>query len=372
MAKFAPDSSCFDTVSTPALVVDVGAMNRNITVMARQAASKGVALRPHAKTHKSVDIARRQLAAGAAGIACATVSEIEHLAGAGIRDLLLTAPIASADKASRLAAVAAAGTALSVVVDHEDQLPLLSNALKAHGGVTVPVLIDTNVGQNRTGINDLQIGVALAQKVHAKPYLTLKGIQGFAGQAQHIASEPDRRKSAAAVQDHLQRFRQAVEAVGLSVDCISGSGTGTSLYDYTGPYTELQVGSYIFMDADYQSINGAKEEGLGFETSLYVLATVVSTSIAGQVTVDAGVKALAFNGPAPKIILGAPAGTTYRFAGDEHGILQLPEGADQPKLGTKVLLQTTHCDPSVNLYSQYQAYLPDGSLETWPIGGRYV
>jgi D-serine deaminase-like pyridoxal phosphate-dependent protein len=248
----------------------------------------------------------------------------------------------------------------------------LKNALEAHGGVTVQVLIDTNVGQNRTGINDLEIGVALAHKVQATPYLKLKGIQGFAGQAQHIASEPDRRHSAAAVQDHLQRFRKALEAAHLPVDCISGSGTGTSLYDYTGPYTELQVGSYIFMDADYQSIDGTREPGLGFETSLYILATVVSASIAGQVTVDAGVKALAFNGPAPKIIVGAPAGTTYRFAGDEHGILQLPDGAAQPKLGTKVLLQTTHCDPTVNLFSQYQAFHPNGRLEIWPIGGRYV
>ena len=371
MSTFSTDHACFNEVSTPALVLDVETLDRNIAAMAQTAANRGVALRPHAKTHKSVEIAKRQLKNGANGIACATVSEIEYLAQSRIGNLLLTAPVSSPEKATRLARIAAASGSLSAVVDHEEQLPVLSDALLAYDA-SLAILIDTDVGQNRTGITDLDRGVALARKVYETPGLILKGIQGFAGQAQHIASEPERKANAKAVQEHLQRFHQALQAAGLPITCISGSGTGTSLYDFAGPYTELQVGSYVFMDADYQSIDAPTASGLGFQTSLYVLATVVSVNRPGQVTIDAGTKALAFNGPSPKIILGTPPGTSYRFAGDEHGILHLADGALQPKLGSKVLLQATHCDPTVNLFSQYHAVGEDGGLEIWPIGGRYV
>src|SRR5690625_722506 len=297
-----PDHPALGRLPTPALIVDVAALERNISRMAAHAEEAGQVLRPHIKTHKSVEIARRQLAAGAKGLACATVLELLHLIEAGLDDILLTSPIADPVKAD-LIAQANTRAKIAVVVDHPLQVALLSEAVGTHGG-ELDVLVDIDVGQNRSGVAGIESCIAVARAIDEAADLRLAGIQGFAGQAQHVVAEAERRQAAADVAEYLTRCRDALVAEGFTIDWVSGSGTGTSRYDMGGPFTELQVGSYIFMDADYGRLEGGAEAGLDFERSLFVLATVVSVAREGQVSIDAGTKAFAVNGPLPKVVIG--------------------------------------------------------------------
>ncbi|WP_276571595.1 alanine racemase [Bradyrhizobium sp. dw_78] len=362
----------FDTilreVETPALVVDLAALRRNIEKMAAMARRSGVSLRPHAKTHKSVEIARLQIEAGALGIACATVAEAEMLAAAGLANLLLTAPVVDPAKFARLAALHRKSP-LTIAIDHIEQVRAAANAVAA-GDPPLAMVVDTDVGQARTGVTGIAEGVALARAIASHPQLRFAGIQGFAGNAQHIPEPLARRAAAEKAALILRNFAAALAEINLRPAIITGSGTGTHVQDSAGPYSELQVGSYVFMDADYSRIVDETGAGPPFEPSLFVMATVVSVNRVNEVTVDAGTKALATNGPVPCKILGAADGAIYRFAGDEHGILTFPEGAAQPRLGQRVLLGASHCDPTVNLHAFYHV-VEGAQMWTWPIGARY-
>jgi D-serine deaminase-like pyridoxal phosphate-dependent protein len=363
-----PDLAALRDVETPALVVDLSALERNIAGMSATAKRAGLALRPHAKTHKSAQIAARQIEAGAVGIACATVAEAEMLAAAGIGRLLLTAPVMGESKFARIARIHRERD-ITVVVDHPRQMEGLAGQLGA-GDRPLPVVVDMDVGQARTGVSDIAAGVQLAQAVAAQPKLQFAGIQGYAGHAQHIA-DPGERKIAASKAAHMLRgLADALSQAGLRPCLITGSGTGTYRQDCEGPYNELQVGSYIFMDSDYARIVDETGAGPAFEPSLFVLATVVSVNRPGEVTVDAGTKALATNGPPPRHIIGAASGAVYRFAGDEHGIIIIPPGQMPPALGDRLLIGATHCDPTVNLHPCYHV-VSDGVMQVWPIRARY-
>lgn len=353
---------------TPCLLVDCEALLRNIEHMAAVARSAGIALRPHAKTHKSSHIAALQLRAGAIGICCATVPELEAMAAAGMSGLLLTSPVMGDDKFSRIARLNRDG-GLTMVVDHPAQLEGLRAAIEP-GDRPFGVAIDVDVGQARTGITDLVAGVELARMIAADARFAFAGVQGFAGNAQHLVDPAERKAAADKAASILRAFAKALAEAGLPPAMISGSGTGTHSLDASGPYTELQVGSYVFMDADYARIKDADGRDLDFTPSLFVLASVVSVNRPDQVTVDAGTKALATNGPPPVVIRGAPAGATYRFAGDEHGVIAVPPGAARPEIGGRVMIGATHCDPTVNLHAAYHAVM-DGGVSAWPIRGRY-
>ena len=336
--------------------------------MAAWAKQAGIGLRPHAKTHKSAQIATLQKKAGATGIACATVAEAELLASSGIDGLLLTAPQMGEGKFARIAQINNAHD-IAVVVDHYRQVEGLAASLNM-GNKALSVLVDVDVGQARTGTTDIAEGVRLAQSIAASSRLRFAGCQGYAGHAQHIARPDERNAAADKAADILRRFVTALSEAGLDCRVISGSGTGTYRRDAAGPYNELQAGSYVFMDSDYARIVDENGAGPSFEPSLFVLATVVSVNRAGQVTVDAGTKALATNGPPPCNLIGAPAGSSYRFAGDEHGIIVVPSGKNPPRIGDRLLIGATHCDPTVNLHARYHV-IDAGHVETWPIGARY-
>jgi D-serine deaminase-like pyridoxal phosphate-dependent protein len=368
MSGLSLDSEVLLQLETPALVLDRGALERNIQCMAETGRQAGVALRPHAKTHKSPHIALLQMRAGAVGIACATVAEAEALAAAGITGLLITSPMMGAAKFDRLARLNR-NHGVTVVADDSAQVTGLLAALHP-GDRRLRVAVDVDVGQARTGVTDLAAGVALARMIAAEPQLEFAGIQGFAGHAQHIIDPEGRKAATARSAATLMSFAKALGGAGLPPDLITGSGTGTYGLDARGPYNELQVGSYVFMDADYARIKDERGQGLSFAPSLFALASVVSTNRPGQVTVDAGTKALATNGPSPCVIIGAPNGTAYKFAGDEHGILTIPNGAPPPRLGARVLIGATHCDPTVNLHRSFNLF-ENGNVEQWPICGRY-
>jgi D-serine deaminase-like pyridoxal phosphate-dependent protein len=365
-----PNGELLRGVSTPALVLDAVALDLNIARMADAARTAGVSLRPHGKTHKSPDVARRQRAAGAIGLCCATLLEAEEMAAAGIDGLLITSPVVGADKTARLAALHRRAKVMTVV-DHPEQVDGILTATRS-GDASLTLVIDVDIGQGRTGVTDAESGIALARRIAAEPRLVFGGLQAYAGHVQHIPDAPAR-QSAATESEHLVRvIAGQLRATGLVPRIVSGSGTGTSAFDLEkGPYSELQVGSYVFMDADYGRILRSDGSRLPFDNALFVLATVISANRAGQVTVDAGTKALAVNGPLPDRLTGVPAGSRYTFWGDEHGTIHLPAGVTTLPIGARILIGLTHCDPTVNLHPAYNVVTEQGTLTNWPIVGRY-
>ncbi|MBW8744840.1 MAG: alanine racemase [Sphingomonas sp.] len=351
---------------TPCLVLDLDALERNVARMADHARIHGVALRPHAKTHKNRAIASLQARHGAVGICCATLHEAEQLAGAS-PSILLTSPFATADKFARVAALAMRGIDLAVVVDHPSAVAALAKTLPA--GARLRVLIDVDPGAGRTGVATPNDAVALARAVAAEARLIYGGIQYYCGSEQHIVALTARRAAIAARNIKLAETIAALTAAGLAPPVVTGGGTGTHGIDVeAGLLTELQCGSYVFMDQDY----GACELGgaAPFEQALTVHATVVSTNHSGFVTLDAGTKAMATDAGEPRVLAGAPRDSVYRFKGDEFGRLDLPQGAGPLAVGTRVVLIPSHCDPTVNLHGVYHLLREGRSAGTWPVEGR--
>lgn len=368
MSSLRPDDPRLLSLPTPCAVIDVAALRRNIDTMAHHARKAGIALRPHAKTQKCAEIARLQLEAGAAGIACATIGEAEALADAGIASLMITSPLAGHEKYARALRLAAR-TDLTLTIDHPDHLAQIE-LVRSRKALPVSVVVELDVGQGRSGTQSVAAAVSLAERAVFSPAVLFCGIQGFAGQVQHIAEHDAREHGARQVADALRHTLDGLRQAGITADIVTGGGTGTFDFDCAGPFNEVQVGSYVFMDADYRRITGGNGAALPFGQSLFILATVVSANREGQVTVDAGTKALAFNGPAPDLILGMPKGAAYGFAGDEHGIIRLAPESAPPPLGSRVLLAATHCDPTANLYGSYTAISAE-RIDKWPVLGRH-
>jgi D-serine deaminase-like pyridoxal phosphate-dependent protein len=366
-----PDCGAFVALRSPCLVLNRPALEDNIRIAADLASTRSVALRPHIKTHKCGEIAKLQLKAGACGIACATLTEAHDLVmNAVITDILLTSPVVGIQNVRALFDLHRRAS-LTVTVDHADHVKTLAEA-SPNGVQPLRVLIDVDVGQQRGGITNLRSLREIAAAIVASPRLSFKGLQGFAGHAQHIVDEKLRKDTAGKAAAFLRLCAVELERHGIAADTVSGSGTGTFGFDSSdGPYTELQTGSYVFMDADYGRLRHTPNKELPFKNALFVLATVISANHEDQVTVDAGTKAIAFNGPAPKILLGVSQGSTFAFAGDEHGIIKIPPGSRKPPIGSKILIEPTHCDPTVNLYDAYHVIDDNGVLCRWPIIGRY-
>ncbi len=357
-------------LNTPALVLDVEALDRNIAAMASFAAAAGLKLRPHAKTHKSVDIARRQIAAGALGVCCAKLGEAEALADGGIEGMLITSPVVGAPAVERLVALAARSPTLMQSCDHPDAVAALGAAAKA-AGVTLTLLVDLDPGLRRTGVADAEAAVALARRIADHPALRYGGLQFYCGAEQHIEVYADRREAIVARTAKLTETIDALTAAGLAPPIVTGGGTGSHAIDAElGVFTELQVGSYIFMDRQYADCALREDAPLPFETSLMVDARVISASHPMLVTIDAGLKAFATEAGAPPILAGAPEGSAYHFMGDEHGAIVPPRGVAPPKLGERVTLAAPHCDPTVNLYEAFHVVRGDTLEAIWPVSAR--
>lgn len=353
---------------TPALVIDRPAMLRNIERMAEFTRSRKIALRPHAKTHKSAEIARLQIDAGAAGLCCAKLGEAEALAGEAIGDIHLTSPVVADEAVDRLAALHARMAALSVVVDHPENAARLGRAIAGRAG-PLSVLVDVDPGSRRTGVASPAAAVALARAIAAEPMLHLAGVQFYCGSDQHIVDRLARRAAIAERTDYLRTVLDALQSAGHAVAHVTGGGTGSFAIDAElGVLTELQCGSYVFLDREYQDCELGGPGVPVFEPALFVDATVISANHTGQVTLDAGLKALATDAGLPRVASGA-GDVAYAFMGDEHGALLGPQ-ASLPPLGGRVSLLTPHCDPTVNLYDAYQVFEGDAVIATWPVTAR--
>jgi 3-hydroxy-D-aspartate aldolase len=358
-------------LDTPALVVDLDALERNVAAMAAHARAVGVALRPHAKTHKSVRIAEMQVAAGAVGICCATLGEADVMVAGGIPGVHITSPQVTPSKITRLMALnARAERGLSVVVDHPDNVAALDRATLA-AKKPLSVLVDFSAGHRRTGCRDEASLSALARAVVKAEGLVFRGIQSYSGNLQHIPRRAERREKALLQLAELRGIVSRLRESGIDVPIVTGAGTGTfDLDPEARVFTELQVGSYIFMDVDYLR---ALEDGRNappFETALFLATAVVSVNADGYVTTDGGLKSFATDGPAPEVARGASPGSQYRFFGDEHGKLILPEGAPRPRLGAMIECVTPHCDPTVNLHDFYHLVRGDTLVDIWPVDAR--
>ena len=354
---------------TPALMLDRAALDRNIARMAAFAAGLGIALRPHAKTHKSADIGRRQIAAGAAGLCCAKLGEAEALAAAGLSQLHLTSPVVAPGAIARLTALNGRDGGLSVVADHPENVRHLQ-AANAGAARPLTVLIDVDPGNRRTGVASAGAAVALAREIAACDALRLGGVQFYCGSQQHIRSFEERRAAIAGRTDYLSAVLEALRSAGFAVPVVTGGGTGSFMIDAElGVLTELQVGSYIFLDCEYGACELAAGDGPVFEPSLLVDATVISANAEGLVTVDAGLKALSSDAGPPEVTGALAPDAHYAFMGDEHGAILSAEGP-LPKLGDRVTLLPGHCDPTVNLYDFYHVHDGDRVVEIWPVTAR--
>ncbi len=357
-------------LDTPALCVDIDALESNLATCQRTVAGNGIASRPHAKTHKCPTIARMQLDAGSVGICTAKVSETEAMYEHGILQILMTTSNVTPFKINRAMSLRKKCSSFIQATDTPDNAQDLSDAAQA-AGVVADVVVDVDPGTHRTGITGGQPALELAQRIDRLPGLRLQGLLCYDGGSQHVKGFDTRRAQT------LQRLLAGVETAtlfersGLSTEIFSGGGTGTYNIDHESPgLTDVQVGSYVFMDAQYMAIGGASDPHLysDFQPALTILTTVLNDQYDGQVTTDAGAKACTINQPWP--IVKGESGMQYRSGSDEFGVLRYDDPSRTYRVGDKVELIVSHCDPVVNLYDQMYAIRDDRVEAVWPVAAR--
>jgi 3-hydroxy-D-aspartate aldolase len=356
-------------LATPCLLLEAKAFERNLAAMMDLVRRHGRQLRPHVKAHKSTVIARRQLEAGAVGLCCATVREAEVMAEAGFPGILVTSPVTAPGMIGRLARAHDRVGDLAVVVDSEAGVEALAAGIGADR--PLGVLVEIDVGQGRTGVTRPEDAIRLARRIKGLPQLSYRGVQAYYGHLQHVPAYVDRKAKAAERWTRLQPFLDALGAEGLRTEIVTGGGTGTHLLDLEGgPFSEIQAGSYLFMDKQYGAVELAPGNPAPFGTSLTVAARVISANQPDLVVLDAGFKAMATDAGPALVASGADAEAVFQFMGDEHGGLRFGAGTRRPRVGDLVTLVAPHCDPTVNLHDWFHV-MKDGRLvDIWPIDAR--
>lgn len=338
---------------TPALLLDLDKFEANLARMTTRIKESGKSLRPHAKAHKCVEIAKRQIAAGAIGVCVATVAEAELMAGAGIPGLLLTSPVADPVKMARIV-----DTGAMVVVDHPQQVAWYDQTAGA-AKRKLHVLVDLDVGDHRTGARSPEDAAEIAEAVDQAAHLELRGLQAYSVLGSHAGGLEERKRVSKETFGIAARALGIMLRRGLSTEIVTGGSTGTWEIDTAvQDLTELQCGSFVLMDLAY------RREGLDFEHAMSVLATVVSANHPGFVTVDAGYKAFSTDrGYGPEAV--DLPGSKYRWGGDEFGYVDREPGT--PKLGSRLEFIPPHCDPTTNLYDRIYACRGEQVEAIWPL-----
>jgi D-serine deaminase-like pyridoxal phosphate-dependent protein len=336
--------------------------------MAGFARRSGVALRAHAKTHKSAIIGLKQVALGASGVCCQKISEAEAMVAGGITDILVSNQIVGRQKLDRLARLAGRAR-IGVCVDDAENVAHLGEAAARHN-VSIEVLVEINVGANRCGVTPGAPAVELARLVARSPGLRFAGLQAYHGPAQHLREHEQRR---AAIDNAIRLCRQTRDLLlesGMACPVISGAGTGTYAFEAaSGVYNELQAGTYAFMDADYARLRC--DDGrpfTEFEHSLFVWTTVMSRATAEIAVVDAGLKAIGVDAGLPVVV--DLEGAEYVRASDEHGTLNVRACRRSLRLGDKLKLIPGNCDPTVNLHDWFVVTRDDRVEALWPVCAR--
>jgi len=362
------------SVETPALVLNLRAHDRNAEAMVASLSSQQVFVRPHAKAHKCAELALRQkqlLGSLFSGVCAQTVLEAEVMSGVG--DVLVTNECVTPGKIARVVELAASATAkVSVLCDSAANARALSAAATT-AGATIHVLVEADVGQGRCGVDTPEEAVALAREISGLAGLEYAGLHAYHGGLQHVRGAGDRAAESAAMAAKARAVVEALSAAGLAPATVTGGGTGDYLaVAASGLYTEVQPGSFFFGDVDYSSNewDAGAEEGVPFEQSLFILTTVVSASEKRRVAiVDAGLKALSLDS-GPPAVHNRPE-LSYRSGGDEHGILDVPEGTPVPAVGDVLRLVPGHIDPTMNMHDHIIATEDDVSVHAvWRVAAR--
>ena len=346
------------------MLIDLDLMEANIQKMANYFRTVTTELRPHVKTHKTPIIGHKQIAAGAIGVTCAKLGEAEAIVHAGIRDVLIANQIVGRQKIARLVNLAKHSDII-VAVDNAENITAISDAASAKG-VVIRILVEVNIGMNRCGVEPGEAALRLAQQVCKSPCLKFEGLMGYEG---HTVAKPNQTERETATRDAMQRLvdtKHYLKKHGINVSIMSGGGTGT--FDITGSIpemTEVQAGSYIFMDSTYNKVEGVGEK---FDCSLSVLATVVSRPEQNRIIVDTGLKVLTKEFGIPQPI--GYMGLEMTSLSEEHGKIQVSNGNVSISPGDKLEILPTHCCTTVNLHDRYYG-IRDGIVESvWNIAAR--
>jgi len=357
-------------IQTPCLVLDLDALERNIIKMGERASAMGVRLRAHGKMHKSVDVAKLQeRRGGSVGVCCQKVSEAEAFARGGIRDILVSNQVRDKTKIDRLARLPKLGARMGCCVDDLDNVTELSDAATRHG-TSIDCLVEVDCGADRCGVTTAPEAVALARAINAAPGLIFSGIQAYQGAMQHLNNYEDRKTKADITITLVKQVIAALEAEGIDCNTVTGGGTGSYHFEgKSGVYTELQCGSYAFMDADYGKVldqDGNRIDESEFENALFILTSVMSHVKADKAICDAGLKVQSVDSGLP-VVFGRND-VTYVQCSDEHGEIADPDGV--LKINDKLKLVPGHCDPTCNLHDWYVG-LRGGKVEClWPVSAR--
>ena len=355
-------------IDTPALLIDLDAFEANLDLMAGLMAQHGTKLRAHAKTHKSPVVAHLQIARGAVGQCVQKVAEAEVLAWGGVPDILISNEVVGADKIARLVALTKL-CRIAVCVDDAGQVDMLA-AAAADAGAELRVLVEIDVGAGRCGVSPGPAAVELAQRIEAHPHLRFGGLQAYHGGAQHLRTFVERQAAIGGAIDATRRTVEQLRQVGLGCEIVGGAGTGSfDIEASSGVFTEIQAGSYIFMDADYaRNFDEAGAPVSRFRHALFVLGTVMSAAQPSVAVLDVGHKAASIDSGYPTVW--QRPGVTYVGASDEHGSLRVADGVASPLVGEKLRLVPGHCDPTVDRYDWYVG-VRRGRVEClWPVAAR--
>ncbi len=357
-------------VQTPALVLDLDALERNIKKMGDYAKAHGMRHRVHGKMHKSVDVALLQVElGGACGVCCQKVSEAEVFARGGIKDVLVSNQVRDAAKIDRLARMPKLGARTICCVDDLANVADLSAAAQKHG-TEIECLVEIDCGAGRCGVTTTPAVVEIAKAIEAADGLKFAGIQAYQGAMQHMDAYADRKAKLDIAVAQVKDAVDTLAADGIECDIVGGGGTGSYYFESnSGVYNELQCGSYAFMDADYGRIldeNGNRIDRGEWENALFILTSVMSHAKADKAIVDAGLKAQSVDSGLP-VIFGRDD-VEYVKCSDEHGVVADPDGV--LSVNDKLKLVPGHCDPTCNVHDWYVG-VRDGKVETvWPVSAR--
>jgi len=356
-----------DVLPTPCMVVDIDLFEKNLKTMATYAKSAPIQLRPHVKVHKSVDIAKRQVALGAIGITSATIAESELMSNGGIKGVLWTKQPASDNNLIRAVALTKKDPTFMFVVDDH---AVLANVEEAAGAAKVKCRVAVSVfaGLTRQGIANGQPALELAQKVASCKHVSLEGFMAYSGGASHTKGFAARKRKTAEDLAGVNETVALAKKAGLPVGIVSGGSTGTYNMDHEYGLTELECGSYVFMDSIYKKVGGKDDDAVynDFESSMSVLVTVDSKHHAGQVTTDYGNKALAQLTDEVK----GKSWLKVDKQGAEYGLLKWKDGGGEIKVGDRVEIYCSNLDMSTNVYDRYYIAKGNDIIDAWPIMGR--
>ena len=358
-------------LTTPCLLLDLDLFEANIARMAAHAKAAKISLRPHGKTHKCPEVAHRQLKAGAIGLCIATIREAEAMATAGVKGLLITSELVGKPKIERLLKLARRAPDVMSVVDNLAHAQQLSDAALA-AKLKLNVMMDVDPAGRRTGVPPGEQAVKLAEQLAKLPGLKLRGIHGYSGVSAHVTGFEARRNHSTKVMTPVLETYAQLKKAGLPMEIMSGGSTGTYNIDTElGGMTELQVGSYVFMDKEYRMVGGKSGATYDdFGCALTVMGTVISKAYDDHATVDAGIKAFAKDRKFDADVKGI-TGVTFSAGSDEHGTLMFQNPSREIKLGDRIEFIVPHCDPNVNLYDRMYCTRGENVVDVWRTVGRY-